>query len=148
MKIYIGKNFSSVRMTEHWHRLPGVVVECTSLEIFRRGLGTVLSNLSYSWLCFWVGWNTILHPKFSSNFSCSQILWFLSDLSFPRFLLTTSVFFLDPFSVFQQYVLANFQADFFFISCFSWFFWFIRSAFVKSLEWTATVNAIGEQNTG
>lgn len=43
--LYVGKNFSHIRVTEHRHGLPGEVVECPSLEIFRRGLGTVLSNL-------------------------------------------------------------------------------------------------------
>lgn len=96
--LYVGKNFSSVRVTEHWHRLPEEVVESPSLEFFRRGLGTVMSHL-LQLTELWVGWCTRWSPEFHSNFSCLQILWFLSVLSFFTFLLTISVFFLAAFSL-------------------------------------------------
>ncbi|KAK4816345.1 hypothetical protein QYF61_015659 [Mycteria americana] len=40
----IWKNFFTVRVTEHWHRLPREVVESPSLEIFKSCLGAVLGN--------------------------------------------------------------------------------------------------------
>ena len=39
------KHFFTVRVTEHWHRLPRETVECPSLEIFRSCLDMVLGNL-------------------------------------------------------------------------------------------------------
>lgn len=44
-RLYVGKNLFNVSVTERWQRLPREIVECPSLEIFRRGLGIVLSNL-------------------------------------------------------------------------------------------------------
>ena len=35
----------TVRLVEHWHRLPGEAVEAPSLELFKTQLDTVLSNL-------------------------------------------------------------------------------------------------------
>ena len=40
----IRKQFFTVRVTEHWHRLPREVVESPSLEIFKSHLGTVLGK--------------------------------------------------------------------------------------------------------
>jgi len=40
----IQKNFFTVRVTRHWHRLPREVVESPFLEIFRSHLGMVLRN--------------------------------------------------------------------------------------------------------
>ncbi|KFW09687.1 hypothetical protein N327_05914, partial [Fulmarus glacialis] len=40
----IRKRFFTVRVTEHWHRLPGEVVESPSLEIFESHLDMVLGN--------------------------------------------------------------------------------------------------------
>ena len=42
----IRKHFFTVRVTEHWHRLPREVVESPSLEIFKSHLDMVLGNLS------------------------------------------------------------------------------------------------------
>ncbi|GAB0186854.1 hypothetical protein GRJ2_001150700 [Grus japonensis] len=39
------KNFFTVRVTEHWNRLPREVVESPSLEIFKTHLDTILCNL-------------------------------------------------------------------------------------------------------
>ncbi|GAB0182391.1 mitochondrial enolase superfamily member 1 [Grus japonensis] len=39
------KNFFTLRVTEHWHRLPREVVESPSLEIFKTHLDTILCNL-------------------------------------------------------------------------------------------------------
>ncbi|KFV81615.1 hypothetical protein N308_01605, partial [Struthio camelus australis] len=39
------KNSFTVRMTEHWNRLPGEVVESPSLEIFKSRLDVILGNM-------------------------------------------------------------------------------------------------------
>ncbi|KFV88053.1 hypothetical protein N308_15421, partial [Struthio camelus australis] len=39
------KNFFTVRVTEHWNRLPRGVVESPSLEIFKTRLDAILGNL-------------------------------------------------------------------------------------------------------
>jgi len=39
------KNFSTLRVTDHWNRLPGEVVESPSLEIFKTRLDKVLCSL-------------------------------------------------------------------------------------------------------
>ncbi|GAB0184761.1 hypothetical protein GRJ2_000941400 [Grus japonensis] len=41
------QNFFTVRLTEHWNRLPREVVERLSLQIFKTHLDTVLCNLLY-----------------------------------------------------------------------------------------------------
>ena len=41
----IKNNFFTLRVTEHWNRLPGEVVEYPSLEIFEMHLNAFLCNL-------------------------------------------------------------------------------------------------------
>ncbi|KFQ15759.1 hypothetical protein N330_07807, partial [Leptosomus discolor] len=43
--INIRKTFFTVRMTEHWNRLPREVVESPSLETFKAHLDTFLCDL-------------------------------------------------------------------------------------------------------
>jgi len=39
------KNFSTLRVTEHWNRVPRGAVDSPSLEIFKTHLDAVLCNL-------------------------------------------------------------------------------------------------------
>ena len=41
----MSKNFFTVRVTEHWNRLPRGIVESPSLEIFKTHLNTYHCNL-------------------------------------------------------------------------------------------------------
>lgn len=48
--LYIRKHFFTVRVAEHWNRLPGEVMESPSLDIFKIHLDTDLASRS-GWLC-------------------------------------------------------------------------------------------------
>jgi len=50
------KNFFTLRVTEHWNRLPGEVVDSPSLEIFKTHLDKVLCSLLYVTLLQQGGW--------------------------------------------------------------------------------------------
>ena len=41
----MGENFFTVRVTEHWHRLPREVVESPSMKIFKTHLDAYLCDL-------------------------------------------------------------------------------------------------------
>ncbi len=43
--IKMRKNLFTVRVTEHWNKLPRVVVESTTMEIFKTSLDTYLCYL-------------------------------------------------------------------------------------------------------
>jgi len=43
--VNVKKNFFTLRMTEHWNRLPREVVGSPSLEVFKTRLDKVLCNL-------------------------------------------------------------------------------------------------------
>jgi len=45
VRLNIRKRFLTLRVPEHWHRLPREVVEFPSLEIFKSRLVIVLGNL-------------------------------------------------------------------------------------------------------
>ncbi|KFQ01725.1 hypothetical protein N329_03797, partial [Haliaeetus albicilla] len=44
-RLHIMKNFFTMRLVKHWHRLPREVVDAPSLETFRVRLDRALSNL-------------------------------------------------------------------------------------------------------
>jgi len=44
-RLNMRKNFFTLRVMEHWNRLPREVVDCTSLEIFKTHLEQVLCSL-------------------------------------------------------------------------------------------------------
>ena len=77
--LYVRKHFLTVRVTEHWHRLPREVVESPSLELFKNHVATVLG----SWLCAalleqwgWTRWT----PEVPSSLHLSKIWWHLEAL--------------------------------------------------------------------
>jgi len=50
------KTFSTLRVTEHWNRLPRGVVESPFLEIFKTRLDEVLCSLLWVTLLWQRGW--------------------------------------------------------------------------------------------
>ncbi|KFV84834.1 hypothetical protein N308_11165, partial [Struthio camelus australis] len=45
LRLNVRKNFFTVRVVEHWHKLPREAVEPPSLEIFKTQLAMALGNL-------------------------------------------------------------------------------------------------------
>ncbi|KFV73001.1 hypothetical protein N308_11259, partial [Struthio camelus australis] len=45
VSLNLRKNFFTVRVTEHWNRLPREIVESPSLEIFKSHLDVILGNM-------------------------------------------------------------------------------------------------------
>jgi len=52
------KNFFTLRVMEHWNRLPREAVESPSLEIFKTHLDKVLCSLLWVTLVWQGGWTT------------------------------------------------------------------------------------------
>lgn len=69
----IRKNFLTIRVMEHWKRLPREAVQPPSLEmhILKTQLDTDLSNLLKLTLLWWERPKTRQSPKVPSNLSCS-----------------------------------------------------------------------------
>jgi len=55
-RLNMTKNFFTLRVTEHWNRLPRGVVKSPSLEIFKTCLDKILCNLLYVTLLRQEGW--------------------------------------------------------------------------------------------
>lgn len=73
----IRKNFLTIRVIEHWKRLPRGAVQPPSLEmhILKTQLDTDLSNLLKLTLLWRERSKTRQSPKVPSNLSCSVMLW-------------------------------------------------------------------------
>lgn len=69
----VRKNFT-VRMAEHWNRLPRHLVESPSVEIVKSCLDTILSNMLWGTMLEQRGW-TKQPPVVPSNITHSAILW-------------------------------------------------------------------------
>lgn len=65
------KNFFSVRVTEHWNRLPREAVESPSMKIFRNWLDMVLGNLLSVALVLEEGLD-----RLERSLSTSDFLWY------------------------------------------------------------------------
>ena len=71
-RLDIRRKFFTLRVVEHWHRLPREVVDAPSLETFKARLDGALSNLIWLEMSLllaggldWVGFNIPSYPNHS-----------------------------------------------------------------------------------
>lgn len=74
LPLKIRENFSTVRVTQHWHSLPREIVESPFLEMFKNPLDIVLGNRC-KWPCFSGEVGADDSQRFLPNLT-TLVLWF------------------------------------------------------------------------